>query len=86
MHAAMPLRPAAGFCLETPMRNLVDFECDVRTHPYVTVIHHDREQRTFVNDAESVVSGILQYAPYPTGMGDISEFIDLWELWKILDK
>ena len=58
--AAMTLRPAAGFCLETSMRDQVDFECDVTAYPYVTVIHHDREQRTFVNDYESVVSEHLQ--------------------------
>ena len=52
----MMINPAFGFCLETPMRDLVDFECDATTYPYVTVIHHDREQRTFVNNKEDLVS------------------------------
>ena len=37
------------------MRDLVDFECDVTTYPYVTVIHHDREQRALVSDCEDPV-------------------------------
>ena len=58
--AAMTLPPAGGLCPEIPMRDLLDFECDVTAYPYVTVIHHDREQRTFVNDYEPVVSENLR--------------------------
>ena len=66
----MRIIPAFGFCLETPMRDLVDFECDVTTYPYVTVIHHDREQRTFVVDYEYPVS--------------VSIFLTQWGLEKMI--
>ena len=56
----MPLSPASEFCLETSMRELVDYECDVTTTQYVTVIHHNREQRTFVTGYEAPVSKCLQ--------------------------
>ena len=50
------LLPASGICLDAPLRHLVDHECDVTSPHNVTVIHHDREQRTFVSGYEAAVS------------------------------
>ena len=63
--AAMPLSPPSAFCVETSKRELirVDYECDVTTTQYVTVIHHDREQRTFVTGYEAPVSKRSQICP-----------------------